>query len=92
MIDLNEQILSFLFSLLYGVVCSMMYLLSYKFLYYSKKIYCFFNSFLFCNLLVIIYFKILYLINDGVYNIYFIITVIVSFLISCKIFTKKMSK
>ena len=92
MIDLTEQFLSFIFSFLYGVISFIFYKYSYKYLYFSKNIYCIFNSFLFCFLLTIIYYKMLYFINDGVINIYFILTGIISFILSSKIFTKKMSK
>ncbi len=92
MMGLKEQILSFLFSFIYGIIVFICYRLSYKYLYYSKKIYCFLNSFLFVLDLTIIYFKIFYIINGGIINIYFIlITLLVSIFLNIK-FTKKMSK
>jgi hypothetical protein len=92
MIDLDEQILSFVVSFSYGIVCSLLYINFNSFFYYNGAIYNFFNSFLFCLCVIIIYFKLLYIISDGVCNIYFILVFFLSFLTFCKIFTNKMSK
>lgn len=91
MINLYEQILSFIFSFFYGLIISFIYIRFYKYFYYTKKIYCFFNSYLFNMLITILYFKILFFINDGVINIYFIFITILSFILFYKKFTNNMS-
>ena len=89
--SLQEQILSFSFSILFGIINGILYIKIKKYIYFYKKRYIFLNSLLYNNILTIIYFKSIYLINGGVANIYFIALTILSFLISVKKFTKKMS-
>ena len=45
--DLNEQIISFIFSFLYGVIVQKLYQLSYEHIHTKKQIYSFLNSLLF---------------------------------------------
>lgn len=90
---LKIQIISFIFSIFYGFFVHITYNISYKYLYGSKKIFNFLNSFLYTLDIVLIYFKIFYIINNGIINIYFILLTITTFLILNYIkFTKKMSK
>ncbi len=77
---LNEQIISFIFSFLYGIIVEKLYQLSYNYIHTKKQIYCFLNSLLFMINITLIYFKIFYLINDGMINIIFIIITILTFL------------
>ena len=88
MIGLKEQVLSFIFSFLYGIMISYIYIKCFNFFYSKKKYFCIFNSFLFCFLIIIVFFKMLYIINNGVINIYFILITILSFIIFYKKFTK----
>ena len=90
--NLFEQLLSFMFSFFYGMIVSFAYKKTYKYLYFSKKKYSFFNSLIFSLLVIIIYFKILYFINGGIINIYFLLLFGLGFYLFNKIFTKKMSK
>ena len=78
--DLNEQIISFIFSFLYGVIVQKLYQLSYEHIHTKKQIYSFLNSLLFMINITLIYFKIFYLINDGIINTIFIIITITTFL------------
>jgi len=89
---LNEQLLSFAFSFVYGFIINISYIISYKYLYYVKEKYKFFNSFLLSLIHTLIYFKSFYLINGGQISIYFIIITISTFILINKKFTKKMSK
>ena len=77
---LNEQIASFAFSFLYGIFSQKIYRTFYKQLHTIKKIYKILNSLLFTLNLTLIYFKIFYLINDGMINSIFIIITILTFL------------
>lgn len=79
--SLTEQIISLLFSILYGFIVFKLYKLFYKYLYTNKKIYSFFNSFLFMIDNTLIYFIIMYKINDGTIKIVFILITIFSFII-----------
>ena len=72
--ELDEQLLSFFFSFLYGFVVIIAYKLSYKY------IYKFLNSLLLMVDLSLIYFKIFYIINGGIINIYFILITIITFI------------
>lgn len=77
---LKEQLLSFLFSFLYGFVVIFAYKISYKYLYFGKNIYKFLNSLLFMIDLSLIYFKMFYIINGGIINIYFILITVLTFI------------
>ena len=52
----------------------------------------FFNSYIFCLIVIILFFKMLYIINGGVINIYFLLITILSFFLFYKKFTNIMSK
>ena len=77
---LNEQIASFVFSFLYGIFSQKLYRIFYKQLHTAKIIYKILNSLLFTLNLTLIYFKIFYLINDGMINSIFIIITLSTFL------------
>ena len=88
---LKIQIISFIFSFIYGIFVYKIYLLIYKYLYNVKPIYCFLNNLLFMFIITLIYFKIFYYINNANINLYFIIitTLVFIYLINNK-FTKKL--
>ena len=80
---LKEQILSFIFSFLAGIIIQLIYKFSYK--------YTFLNSLLLFTNITLIYFKIFYYINGGIINIYFLLITVLTFLyLNNKKFTKKM--
>lgn len=89
MIELEEQILSFVFSYIYGLVIAITFFKLYKYIYWKRKIISFFNSLLYCLINTFIYFKILYFIDGGYVNYYYILITIISFTINYKNFTKK---
>ena len=88
---LKIQIISFIFSFIYGIFVYKIYLLIYKYLYNVKPIYCFLNNLLFMLIITLIYFEIFYYINNANINLYFIIitTLVFIYLINNK-FTKKL--
>lgn len=90
--NIQEQLLSFLFCIFYGIIIFLTYNKIKKYLYNYNKTYNFFNSVLYCLILTLLFYKILYFINDGVINIYFILITILSYIFFCKVFTKFMSK
>ncbi len=79
MINLKEQIISFVFSFLYGFIIFVLYKKFNKYLYNSKIVYSILNSFLFCINLTLVYYKIFYYITDGYISIYFILVTILVF-------------
>lgn len=79
--SLIEQIISLLFSFLYGIIIYKLYNLFYKYLYIYKNIYSLFNSLLFLIDSTLVYFIIMYKINDGMVEIVFIIITIFTFII-----------
>jgi len=79
--NLSEQILSIVFSFLYGIIIFILYRKFYIYLYASKKIYSFFNSLLFLLDLTLIYFISLYKINSGIIDLTFLIITISTFFI-----------
>lgn len=83
MISLKEQIISFVFSSLYGFISFVLYSKFYKYFYYCKKHINILNSLLFLVNLTLIYFKIFYYINDGYISVYFIIITVFVFLYLC---------
>ncbi len=93
MMKLNEQIISFAFSFIYGFLIGIIFFKTYKLIYNNKTIYKITNSLLFTTDITLIYFCIFRFINDGIINNYFIIlTLITSFLSYLYCFTKNMSK
>jgi hypothetical protein len=79
-VSLHEQIFTIIISILYGNLSYFVFKKTKKSIYKSKKIYAFFNSLLFTLNLAIIYFIIIYYINDGIINILLIFLVLISFL------------
>lgn len=90
MMILSKQIISFVFSFLYGGVFYICYKKIYYYLYYVKEIYKILNSIFFEMIFTIIYFKMMLIINGGIINLYFILSFLFGYFIFCKIFTKKM--
>lgn len=89
--NIKTQIISIIFSFIYGIAINLVYKKIYKYLFKIRKIYCLLNSLLFLIDLTLIYFKIFYLINNGIINIYFVfITLLTSISFSYKNFTKNM--
>lgn len=89
MIELNDQLLSFFFSFLYGVIIAFTFTKSNCYLYHKGIKYVFFNCFMFCLLHTIFYFKIFYIISDGFIHLYFIMITFFSSILFYKYFTKK---
>lgn len=77
--SLIEQIFSFFFSFIYGLLVYKLYNKFHKYLYVNKKIYSFFNSLLFMLDITLIYFLILYKINDGIIENIFVLITLFSF-------------
>ena len=79
MITLRIQILSFVFSFLYGIIVNLLFKCFKKYLYYNNFVYKILNSLLFMIDITLIYFKCFLVISDGYISIYFVIISIVTF-------------
>ena len=89
MITLRIQILSFVFSFLYGIIVNLLFKCFKKYLYYNNFVYKILNSLLFMIDITLIYFKCFLVISDGYISIYFVIISIVTFVLFDKLFTEK---
>lgn len=91
MMNLKLQIISILFSFVYGIIIHKTYIKIIKYLYQGKRIIRFINSFFYLIIITLIYFKIFCLINEGIINLYFLMITFFTFAILNHIhFTKKM--
>ena len=89
--ELNIQIISFLFSFIYGIISSIIYLKIKKYTLSNNKKVEFMNNFFFVLIITLIYFKIFIYINEGIINIYFLLITVLTFVyINYINFTKKM--
>lgn len=74
--DLRIQIYSFVISFLYGIFFYIMFRMCRKLIYHKKLGIKIFVNFCFVTLNALLYFFILRFINEGVFHIYFIFTLI----------------
>lgn len=82
--DLQEQLLSLIFSFSYGIIISYIFNLTYNFINYNDKKYkTLINLLLFINIFLI-YFILLKQINDGIIHVYFILVLILGFVLFYK--------
>lgn len=78
--NIKLQIITLLFSFIYGIFFSFFLSLNYKFIYSDKKIFKTIISFLVVIMSVLIYFIILKKINNGIFHIYEILCIILGFI------------
>ena len=79
--NLKIQIISLLIAVFYGFIIRKAYNFFNKYFYLKNNIYSFLNSLLFILIIILIYFKINYIINKGNIKIYFIIISVTIFII-----------
>lgn len=85
---LKVQILSILFSFLYGNIIFWLLELNYKLLYEGKLFYRVVVSFLFVIVISLIYFICMIKINNGILHIYFYLILLTGYLLSFVIYRK----
>ena len=85
---LETQIITLLYSFLYGVIVYLLLEFNCKLLYDGKLLYRIVISFLFIMLISILYFLGLIKINDGVLHIYFFISLFTGYVSSFVIYNK----
>lgn len=83
--SLDTQVLSLLFSFIYGVVFSYLFNLNYNFIYNTSILYKIVINILFCVNGALLYFLLIKVINFGVIHIYFLF----SFLLGFSLFVSK---
>lgn len=86
--SLLVQIQSFVVSFIYGMFISFVYNLFYHLLFTKYIIVNIITNLSFSLLVFGIYFFLLYLINNGIVHVYFLITLFISFYIYNRIFVK----
>lgn len=82
--SLKEQLLSLIFSFIYGIIAAYLYNINYKFLYKTDILYKILINFLFVTNLFLLYFILLSLINNGIIHFYLLLVSLISFLIFSK--------
>ena len=87
--SLNIQIYSFIYSFVFGIIVAFLFKFIYKYLYLVHRLL---NSFLFITIISLIYFKIMYIINNGIVHLYFLLTTILTFIITYNNLQKKCKK
>jgi hypothetical protein len=80
-VNLNEQINLILFSFVFGIFFNFFLTLNCKFIYSYHKIIKIISSFLFVLINVLIYFIILKKINNGIFHIYSLIIIFITYLL-----------
>ena len=89
--ELKIQIISFIYSFIYGIILYIIFVRIKKYFYLKNNIYNILNSFMFNFIATIIYYKGHYYINNANINIYFLlITLSTFFYLNYTRFTKKM--
>ncbi len=89
--SLNEQIISLVFSFVYGIFLAFSYNFNYNLLFNKTKIFkAFFNILLVFDL-VLIYFLLIKKINGGIIHPYFYILIVIGFIINFN-FSKRLRK
>ncbi len=86
--ELIIQIKSLCLSFLMGIFFSLMFNLFYKYLFTKYTIINIISNLFFSMLLFGIYFFLLYLVNNGILHIYFLIIFFIGFYLYNKIFVK----
>ena len=86
--SLIVQIQSFFISFLYGIFISFVFNLLYNFLFTRYKTINIITNLFFSLLVFGIYFFLLYIVNNGIVHVYFLMTFFISFYIYNKLFVK----
>ena len=85
---LEKQILSILYSFVFGIVFFIFLEINFKLLYFGKILYRIIISFLFVTFFSLLYFLGLLKLNNGIIHIYFYISLFTGYLLSFVIYKK----
>jgi hypothetical protein len=86
--DLKIQIISLIFSFLYGIFLYIMFRIIYKCIFLLRKRYQIIFNFIYCIVFSLLYFFLLLFINNGTLHIYFLLLIIFGFLLSYQLLKK----
>lgn len=86
--DLKIQIISLIFSFLYGIFLFIIFKLEYKCIFLLKKRYQIICNFIYCIVFSLLYFFLLLFINNGSLHLYFLLLIIFGFLLSYQLSKK----
>lgn len=89
---LKVQLLSLLFSFVYGIITFILLEINYKILYKGKMFYRIIVSFLFVLFISLLYFIGLLKINNGIIHLYFFLSLFTGYLSSFVIYKKFIEK
>ena len=88
--NLKIQVFSFLFSFIYGVILFFLFKSQYRLLFSrNRKRKVIYNG-VFCIGISIIYFILMYFINNGIVHLYFLLLIVFGFLLTHNFFNKIM--
>ena len=87
--ELSIQLQVLTVSFVYGILFSYLIKLQYKFLFDSKLLYKIFITLLFIFDNCLLYFLILRIINNGVFHIYFLFSLIIGYLLGNYLINRK---
>lgn len=90
--SLKVQIITLIFSFLYGIFFFLQIKFNSKYLYSNKKIYKITISGLIVLTNVLLYFYILRYLNNGIFHIYYLFMIVLSYVLSLLYFNKKIEK
>lgn len=79
---LSSQIITIIFSFIYGIIFYILLEINYKYIYYGNKIYRIIVNFLFVTCNTLLYFIILKKINYGIVHIYFLLCILTGYFLS----------
>ena len=90
--NLKIQIITLIYSFIYGIIFSLLLNLNYKYIYQGKKIFRIILTFIFVLDNMLLYFLILKKINYGILHIYEFLAIIFGFIIENTLFAKLYKK
>lgn len=88
--NLKIQVISFIFSFVYGAFLFMFLKIQKKILFCRNKKKRILSNFIFSIIISIIYFILIYFINNGVLHLYFLLLIVFGFLIAHNFYKKSM--
>ena len=90
--SLNCQIITIIFSFIYGIFFCFLLELNYKYIYMGNKVYRIIVTFLFVMCNTLLYFIILRKINYGVVHVYFLLCILTGYILSNFVYKKLIVK
>lgn len=90
--NIKVQIISILFSFVFGIIFSLLTNINYKYLFSKNKIYKIFFTFIYILDATLLYFIIIKKINNGIVHLYFLLFIGLGFLVGLFKFTKYIDK